>query len=83
MAKRSPPMPVRLGSKTVLDMAAATAASMALPSDVKLFFQAYGDSFVDTVCQGAEFIGVYVFYCQTSDEQVNTLLDCASRGFAQ
>lgn len=44
-------------------------SGLAIGPDVDAFVRAYGDSFVSSLTRGGEYIGVYVFYSQTREEQ--------------
>jgi hypothetical protein len=44
-------------------------------SDLGAFFRAYGDSYVDSLTRGAEYIAVYCFYSQTLAEQERLAAD--------
>jgi hypothetical protein len=40
------------------------------PQDLNTFFQTYGDSYVDQIVLGAEYIALYVFYAQSQSDQL-------------
>lgn len=44
-------------------------SGLAISEDVDAFVRAYGDSYVASLTRGGEYIGVYVFYSQTREEQ--------------
>ncbi len=44
-------------------------------SQADRFVQLYGDSFLSSVTMGGEFIGLYIFYCQSSTEQKDLIAE--------
>jgi hypothetical protein len=52
------------------------------PTDLNAFFQAYGDSFVNQMVTGAEYIATYVFYTESIEEQKSLALDLEGSGIS-
>ncbi|GMA59715.1 jacalin-like lectin [Alicyclobacillus fastidiosus] len=50
------------------------------PTTLNAFYQQYGDSFVSQIKRGAEYIGVYVFYAQSREEQQSIQNTLAAKG---
>jgi hypothetical protein len=50
------------------------------PTDLNEFFQAYGDSYVSELVLGAEYMCVYVFYCQSEDDQLKVSAAINAKG---
>lgn len=53
------------------------------PTDLKEFFQAYGDSYISELVQGAEYMCVYVFYCQSEDDQTEVSATLKANGVTE
>jgi len=47
------------------------------------FFQAYGDSFVSQLVEGAEYMAVYVFYAQSAEDQMNIKAALTAKGITE
>jgi hypothetical protein len=54
-----------------------------LPQDANTLFQEYGDSFVSHLVKGAEYMAVYVFYCQSKQEQLELASTLKANGIAE
>lgn len=49
-------------------------------SDVQTFFTGYGDSWVSSVTMGKEYLAIYVFHCQSSEEQISVANQFSGHG---
>ena len=48
--------------------------------DIDAFVRAYGDSYASSLTRGGEYIGVYVFYSQTREEQKSLAISLGANG---
>lgn len=53
-----------------------------LTGNLDAFVRSYGDSYVNSLTKGGEFIGIYVFYSQSKDEQKSLAFDLTAKGIS-
>lgn len=58
------------------------ALTAAQPTNLNDFFQSYGDSFVNYIVAGGEYIAAYVFYAQTTEEQESISTEFQAQGIS-